>query len=136
MRDKIILALVIAVGIGSIWTSKHYHKPRHSVPAPVTLQVERAAPVAVVTLPKAKPRKSEAPKAAVKKSVPKTKSSAKKPERPKAQTDRDFAADLRKLQNCPVLRELRASGKEATGAYEQRLKWALIPWYAENCLFR
>ncbi len=101
--------------------------PKKDLPPPKTVQVERIAPVVAPKVPKAAVKP-------VKKSGKQQKTGAVKAKPRGAQ--QDFAADLRKLQDCKVLKQLSAAGQEPRNNYEQRLKDQLRPWYLRNCLFQ
>lgn len=125
---KFLFALGLA---GASVIGAYHYAPEKAlvIPASVSRQVEHLAPLA------SKPAAQKSvPKAVVKtpkKSQPlqKTKGAVRKT----VSDGRDFATDLRKLQNCSVLNKLK--GTEPKNAHEQKLKSALIPWYLRNCIF-
>ena len=121
-------------GVGLIACTAAYLNTPPSNPPPTTIQVEHVVPTKTTLVVPA-----PGPKAVVKKTVPKPKVSVPKPKkagkakavRPK---ERDFNSDVRKLQSCKALNDLKASGKQAEGQYEVKLKRALIPWYITHCV--
>jgi hypothetical protein len=120
------LAAIGAIGVAAMATLNP--KP---LPPPKTIMVERLAPV--VQVPKA------AVKPAKKTGKHKQRQTGKALKAPKAAprgAQQDFAADLRKLKDCTVLKQLAASGKEPRNNYETKLRDALKPWYLRNCLFQ
>lgn len=128
MKNVIIPVLIGGILVAGGIASKNYHKP---VPAAKTVQSEVIVPLKPVAVPTgvAKPR------AAVTTKAPK-KSAAQKSGKKVTKTElKDFAADLRALQNCKKLKALHDAGKRPANPYEEKLQGALIPWYMRNCLF-